>query len=246
MKIAAKNPKAAFRSGARRVRLGRWLRRFGDRELGACAGGAQVEIPDLRPGCRRAHWQLARPPLSSVARSLPSVARALFRRRRSARRSAVKERGGDCVRDSGGPSRGLLSRGDVDDVRGRVDRGADAFVEGRDGLAPHPSRRPAQCLPVVINASIVARRRSIVSTSRFWSGSETPATTTFEVARYVFGSISETTNTAAVSGTTISTISSLLRRSASSSGRSRRAGQGKRRRRVRPAGHSPEEPSLCR
>ena len=36
---------------------------------------------------------------------------------------------------------------------------------------------------VVINASIVARRRSTDSTSRFWSGSETPATTTFEVAR---------------------------------------------------------------
>ena len=32
------------------------------RARGACPSSVQVEIPDLRPGCRRAHWQLARPP----------------------------------------------------------------------------------------------------------------------------------------------------------------------------------------
>ena len=59
----------------------------------------------------------------------------------------VEERGGDRVRDPRRALGGLVGRGDVDDVGGRVDRRADALVERRGGLAGNLPRRPAQRLP---------------------------------------------------------------------------------------------------
>ena len=92
----------------RRVRLGRRPRRFGDRQLGARPGGAQVEIPDLRPDVGALGGRLLAPP-------------ALERRERLVERGAspvqaatlgaslrVHERGGDRVRDSRGSSRSLV------------------------------------------------------------------------------------------------------------------------------------------